>query len=182
MRRILIPLLLFPIAVFGQEKFFTRSGEISFHSSTPVEDIEAHNKQVSCILDMSTGEMAISLQMKGFQFEKALMQEHFNENYVESDKYPKASFTGRIEKPELSKLGVGDEIPVTVSGNLTLHGVTRPVTASGTIQKLDDRIAASAAFEVAVADYEIKVPNAVIKNIAEKIRVTVVFSLEPYAN
>ena len=81
---------------FGQERFFTKTGSISFFSKTPLEDIEAHNRSVTCVLDSKTGNVQFAVLMKGFEFKKALMQEHFNEDYIESDKYPKAEFKGQI--------------------------------------------------------------------------------------
>src|SRR5690554_8148922 len=87
-------------SVFAQNKYFTKQGYISFYSHTPVEDIKAENNQVLSIIDFSTTEIAVTLLMKSFAFEKALMQEHFNENYVESDKYPKANFSGKIQNLE----------------------------------------------------------------------------------
>src|SRR5690606_1745103 len=86
-----------PSLVQAQNNYFTKQGYISFYSHTSVEDIKAENNQVLSIIDFETGDIAITLLMKSFQFEKALMQEHFNENYIESDKYPKANFSGRIQ-------------------------------------------------------------------------------------
>src|SRR4051812_6500282 len=109
--------LIFAITLFisslasAQEKYFTRAGHISFHSETPVETILANNNQVTSILDAATGEMVFAVLIKGFEFEKALMQEHFNENYLESDKFPKAKFTGKIlnfDKINLKKDGKHD--------------------------------------------------------------------------
>src|SRR5690349_23750589 len=82
--------------VHAQDKFFTKSGQVTFSSKTSLENIEAHNKSVTCVLDVKTGNLQFAVLMKGFEFEKALMQEHFNENYVESHKYPKAEFKGQI--------------------------------------------------------------------------------------
>src|SRR5687768_16802327 len=80
----------------AQDKFFTKSAKISFFSSASLEDIEAHNRSTQAVLDTKTGDIQFSLLMKGFEFRKALMQEHFNENFVESDKYPKAEFKGQV--------------------------------------------------------------------------------------
>src|SRR5947208_1580392 len=92
----LITLLISGTALFAQDKFFTKSGRISFYSKAPLEDIEAENRSVTAVLDTKTGMVQFAVPMKAFEFEKALMQEHFNENYIESDKYPKAEFKGQV--------------------------------------------------------------------------------------
>jgi hypothetical protein len=93
---VITALLLIAAVTNAQEKLFTKTGKISFFSKTPMEDIEAHNKATISVLDKTSGQLEFSVLMKGFEFEKALMQEHFNENYVESDKFPKANFKGRL--------------------------------------------------------------------------------------
>src|SRR5688500_15365572 len=107
----------------------TRTGHISFYSSAKLEDIEAHNYQVSSSLNTETGDMAYVVMIKSFQFKKALMQEHFNENYMESDKYPKSTFKGKIT--DLSKVNFNKDgtYNVKVQGDLFIHGVTKNVTA-----------------------------------------------------
>ena len=174
--------LLTTIAVpgWGQDKYFTRTGHIKFFSRAPLENIEAHNHQVSSIVDAKTGEMAFSALMKGFEFEKALMQQHFNENYVESDKYPKSTFKGKITNIDELDLKKSGEQKAIVEGELTIHGVTQKITVEGLLQKQDENIYATAVFPVKVADYNIKIPTAVINNIAEVIEVTVEIILEPY--
>jgi polyisoprenoid-binding protein YceI len=120
--------------IYSQDKYFTRTGTLSFYSETPIENIEAENNQASAILDIQTGEIAVSAQMIGFEFEKALMQEHFNENYIESDKFPKATFKGKI----LNYSGAPDDsetTEVTVEGVLTLHGVSKDISTTGTLSK-----------------------------------------------
>lgn len=154
------------------QKYMTQSGKIRFFSKAKLENIEAVNNQVSSILNMENGEMAFTLLMKAFLFEKALMQEHFNEKYVESDKYPKAQFKGSVVDFEKLKL---DKTPqkVTVKGQLTLHGVTKDVVAEGTLQKVGNNIQAKAVFSILLEDYQIKVPAAVADNIAKSIEIHV---------
>ena len=166
---------------FAQDKFFTRTGQISFFSETPIENIEATNGSVSSILSIETGDIAVSAQMKGFEFEKALMEEHFNENYVESDKYPKATFKGNIVNFDRSKYEKDVEYEVDVVGDLSLHGETKNISTKATLKFVDDKILAKTAFEVDVKDYKIKIPKAVIDNIAESISVNVDLNLEPYS-
>ena len=167
-------------SVFGQQRFFTRNGHISFFSSTPLEDIKADNRQVASVLDLTSGEMVFSVLMKSFQFPKALMQEHFNESYVESDKYPKSTFKGKIlniQTVDVKKDGV---YKVQVEGDLTIHGVTKPVKTEGTLEVKGDMIHGKSAFTVAVADYNIQIPKLVRDNIAKNIEIKVDLTYEPF--
>ena len=174
-------LLICSSMAFAQSKFFTRSGTISFFSKTPMENIKAVNNQSSAIFDTEKGEIAVSAQMKGFEFEKALMQEHFNENYVESDKFPAATFKGIIKDYNKSSFKTDEEKVVNLEGDLTMHGVTKHISTPAKIIWGKDKISATSEFNISVADYNIKIPKAVIDNIAESILVNVVFNLDPYA-
>ena len=177
-------LLLFLLALSGftqaQDKYMTRTGHISFFSEAPMENIEAHNKQVTSILDIQKGEMVFSMLMKGFEFEKALMQEHFNESYAESEKYPKCTFKGVItnfSELDLSKDGMYN---VTVEGNIDLHGVSKPYKSSGTLEKKDGKFIAKSQFDLNVKDHDIKIPAGKVNNISEVVAVTVDLSYEVY--
>jgi len=155
------------------QKYITRNGYIGFFSHTPLEDIKADNNQVAGVLDISTGEIAFQVLIRSFRFEKALMEEHFNENYLESEKFPKSTFTGKIMDPasvDFSKTGVYD---VTVEGDLTIHGVTKKVSAKGSIEVTSGEINANSKFIIVPEDYNIKIPNVVRNNIAKTIEVTV---------
>lgn len=155
------------------QKYYTKNGNISFFSKTSMENIKADNSQVMSVLNTQTGDLQFSLLTKGFHFEKALMEEHFNENYMESEKFPKASFKGNITdlgKVAFDKDGVYN---VNVSGDLTLHGVTKKVTAPGTITIAGGKISANSKFLVKPADHNITIPKLVKDNIAESIEVTV---------
>ena len=175
-------ILLFAFSIyqsFAQDNYFTRSGTLSFFSATPMENIEAKNSQTSCILNTSTGEIAVSAQMKGFEFEKALMQEHFNENYVESHKYPKATFKGKIV--DFSPESISESAKeVKIEGILNVHGVDKEISTTATISKKDDAYDAVSKFKVAASDFDIKIPKAVINNIAKEIEVSINLQLEPY--
>ena len=164
---------------YGQ-LYSTSNGEITFYSHAPLEDIEATNKQVSCAIDLSKGQMAFSMLMNAFQFEKALMQEHFNERYVESHKYPKATFAGSIEdidKIDLSKAG---SYNVTVSGKLSIHGVTQTVSSKGTLKIGDDKtLTTNSTFTINLEDYKVKIPTMYIDNISESIEIKVKVKLKP---
>lgn len=164
----------------AQNRFFTRTGTIKFFSETPMENIEAINNQSSSVFDVESGEIAVSAQMKGFEFEKALMQEHFNENYVESEKFPTATFKGNIKNYDKTKFKIDDSYAIEVEGDLTLHGVTKRINTTVNLIRGQNTIKATTSFHVKASDFNIKIPKAVINNIAESILVNVDFDLEPY--
>jgi len=180
MKKLVFFLFLFAASVssLSAQKYLTRTGHIWFFSSTPVEDIEAHTRQATSILNGETGEVVFQVLMKGFQFEKALMQEHFNEKYVESDKYPKAVFKGQIEDFDALNLNESGTHEVTVAGTLTLHGKTQQVSAPGKLVISDSGIAASSEFVLKLEDYDIKVPGVVREKIAETISIHVDLNYE----
>lgn len=161
----------------AQDRYLTKNGSVTFFSSTPMEDIKADNNQVLSIIDASSGKMAISILMKSFLFKKALMQEHFNENYVESDKYPKATFKGSI----LNFDAVSDQkSKAKVKGMLTIHGVTKEMTIEANFARTKDSIDVEGDFIVHLADFGIKIPAVVSKNIQEDIKVSFNFNHKPY--
>jgi len=155
------------------QKHYTKNGEISFFSKTSMENIKAANSQVMSVLNISTGELQFSLLVKGFHFEKALMEEHFNENYLESEKHPRSTFKGSIAEMGAVNFAKDGTYPVAVSGDLTIHGVTNKVTTKGSIIIKGGKITGTAVFTVALADYNISVPKLVEKNIAKTIDITV---------
>lgn len=160
------------------QKLMTRTGKVSFFSSTPIENIEAFNNDVSSILNMQNGELAFIVPIKSFKFEKQLMQEHFNENYMESDKYPKATFKGNIINLREINFTKEGNYPTTASGTLTIHGVTKNVTIPGTITVKNGKVTLLSKFNVRTADYNIEIPALVAKKIAKEIEVTVNSILE----
>lgn len=174
-------LILLSQIVMAQDKFFTRTGHVSFFSEAPLENIEAHNHQVTSILNISTGEIVFSGLMKGFEFEKALMQEHFNESYAESDEFPKTTFNGKIENFDAIDLSKNGSHEVTVTGDLTIHGVTKSYSAQGSIERNGDVIKAKSKFPVNVPDHEIKIPAGKVNNIAKTVEVSVDMTYEPYS-
>ena len=171
-------LLLYSFLAQAQEQFFTRQGYVSFYSHTPVEDIKADNNQVLSIVDFSSGEIAITILMKSFTFEKALMQEHFNENYVESDKYPKANFNGTITN--LAAVKSGENGIAQITGQLNIKDATHPITIESKIIYEEDSITLKGEFMVTVADYNIKIPAIVRRNIAKEVEVSFNFIHHPY--
>ena len=153
---------------FGKNIYMTREGVVEFFSSTPIEDIKAENQQVTCVLDMETGKTSFRIPIRGFVFPNALMQEHFNENYLESEKYPNALFNGKIENWKDISITTQPQ-KVTISGEMTIHGVTNTVKETGTIYQSKQKINGEATFKVMLKDYDIKIPKIVIKKIAESV-------------
>ena len=173
----LIIALMVSVTVYGQN-FVTKNGHIKFYSETPIETIEAHNHAVNSALNTVSGDFVFKVLIKSFEFEKALMQEHFNENYMESDTYPNAMFKGQIanlDDIDFSKNGVYNAV---VIGDLTIHGETKAVEEKGRFTVKDGKIQGESEFSVLLEDYKIKVPGAVKKQISESIDVTVDVMLE----
>lgn len=162
---------------YGQEKYLTKNGHISFFSSTVVEDIKADNHQVLSIVDTASGQVVIAVLMKSFLFDKSLMQEHFNENYVESDRYPKAKFKGVIAN--LTEVLNGAK-EATITGDLTLHGVTQNVTIVANCELQENKLALEGKFVVKPENYNIKIPAVVKNNIAKTIEVSFELNHKPY--
>jgi polyisoprenoid-binding protein YceI len=151
----------------------TKTGYIGFYGHTPMEDIKADNNQVASVLDISTGELVFQVLIKSFHFDRALMEEHFNENYMESDKFPKSSFKGKItnfSSVDYKKNGVYD---VTVEGDLTIRDVSNKITAKGTIEVVSGGINANSKFNIGPEDYKINIPGVVREKIAKSLEVTV---------
>lgn len=175
---ILLSIILSCTYSYGQ-KYYSKTGSVHFLSEAPLEKIEASNNNAYVVFDASTGQMEWSVLIKGFKFEKALMQQHFNENYMDSDKYPKAHFKGTI----VDKAGINFEkdgsYNVEVSGNITIHGVTKPLTAPGQMIVKNGKVNASGSFTLTVADFDIEVPKIVRDNIAKTVKVTVRSDLQP---
>ncbi len=160
-------------------RYTTASGQTTFFSSAPIEDIEALNSRVAAIFDLNTGQLAFSMLMRDFQFKNALMQEHFNENYAESERYPRARFTGKLlTMPTEGQLRDGPQ-PVLVQGFLTIHNVRRKVRVPGTLQLRGNDLVVTSKFAVAPADYKIKIPALVRNNIAKSIDISVVLTCPP---
>lgn len=169
----------FLISTINAQKFYTKNGKISFFSSASMENIEAHNRSVSAVVDAGSGDVQFAVLMKGFEFKKALMQEHFNKNYVESDKFPKSSFNGKVVNNGDIKYTVNGTYNAQVKGKLTIHGVTREVDIPGTITVSEGKLSIRSTFNVLLADYNISIPRIYKDNIAKSIRVSVDCSLSP---
>jgi len=162
------------------QTYITRSGRITFFSKASIENIEANNNEVTSILNTTNGEVAFIALIKSFKFKKALMEEHFNENYMESNTFPKANFKGTVT--DLSKVNFSKDgtYNVTVKGDITIHGVTKNIEAPAIINILKGKISANSKFNIRVKDYNIKIPTTVVNNISETLSVTVDCNYEPY--
>lgn len=166
-------LLLGSKATFAQQtnSFVSKAASISFFSSAPLEDIEAKSNLAGSALNIKTGEIIFRVKITSFQFDKKLMQEHFNENYMESDKYPLSEFKGKIEDCE--KLAKDGTYKLNVSGTLQIHGVGKPYSTAATFNVKNGTIKAIAAFDVRLADHKISIPSIVGKKIAEVVKVKI---------
>lgn len=161
------------------QKYFTREGKVSFFSDAPMEKIEAHNEQATAVLDLSNGNIEFAVLIKAFRFEKALMQEHFNENYMESTQYPKATFKGQVAdfgKIDLKKDGT---VTLKVKGALTIKNATKNVETEAVFAVAKGALSAKSAFKVAVADYNISIPKVVADKIAKTVDIKVEAALAP---
>ena len=156
----------------AQKIYSTKTGKISFFSNTPLEDIEAKNSEVESKLAAANGQVMFILLMKGFQFENELMQEHFNENYAESEKFPKSDFKGFITNIKEINFSKDGSYSAKVKGSLTVHGVTHEVETVGNVDVKDGRVSAKCKFVISLRDYGIG-GSLIGKKIADKIAVTV---------
>lgn len=166
-----LALIILPLKGFSQ-RYFIEKASISFFSNGVIEDIKASNTKVTSILDLTKGEVAYLLNPKDFQFEKKLMQVHFNEKYMESEKYPRSSFQGKIVGFDASSTVLQH---VKAIGKLTIHGVTKEINVPGTLHIQGKTVALDSKFIVKLGDYNIKVPQIVWQNIAQQVEVTVHF-------
>ncbi len=158
------------------QKLVIEKSLVTFFSHASIEDITADNKKVVGIFNLPTSDIAFSIPIAEFQFAKALMQEHFNEKYMESDKYPKSTYQGKITSFEASKEGLQQ---VKTNGKLTIHGVTNDIEVPGTIEKKGDRFIMKSKFKVKLQDYKVAIPQLLWQNIAEEVEVTLEFIFKP---
>lgn len=165
---------------FGQ-KYFTKSGKVNFDATSPSspERVEAMNRSAICVIDTKTGAIQFTMLMKGFEFERALMEEHFNENYVESNKFPKAEFKGKIKDNDDISYAKDGTYKAKVKGDITIHGETKEVEAEGKLVVLNGKISADAEFTVKLSDFKVSIPGLVADKVSKTARITVSCSLEP---
>lgn len=171
----------FLVAAASGQKYYTKNGQINFDatSTSSPEKIEGINRSATCVVDTKSGNMQIAVLMKGFGFERALMEEHFNENYVESHKYPKAEFRGDLkdlDKIDFSKNGTHS---VKVKGKLTMHGESKELEADAKLMIQEGKIKATTEFNVLLADFKIAIPGLVADKVSKTARIGVSCALEP---
>jgi hypothetical protein len=159
----------------GQDRYRSSSGLVQFNASTPLEDIRAVNNHVNVILT-DTGELAVVLLVSEFEFPRKLMQEHFNENYIESEKYPKSYFVGTTNEFDFQSLGE-DTTKISITGDLNLHGVTKKITVQANINKITDGIVLKSSFIIRPEDFEVAIPTLMFKKIAREVEVSFAFQM-----
>lgn len=171
--QIALLLIAFALTASAQSRYMTREGKVSFYSDTPIEKIEGHNSKAAGVFETAGGNFQTIVLMKAFMFEKDLMQQHFNENYVESDKFPKATFKGVIDNLSAVDFNKDGEYAVTVSGKMEMHGVTRDIKAKGKLKVEGNSVTATSEFLLNPEDYDIKIPKLVRDKIAKEVKVVV---------
>lgn len=175
--------ILFSIAIcfcttLSAQKFITKNGHTSFKASVPsFEPVEAESSSTTVIFDTSTGDVAALIFVKSFRFKVALMEEHFNENYMDSDEFPKASFSGKVENFNLSDLS-SEPKEYTVQGEFTIRGQKKSVSTTAILKTADDGIHVISSFDLIPQDFGITIPSIVKEKISEKISITAEYDLE----
>jgi hypothetical protein len=179
MRILLLLITLWAMSVKAQMWVNAKEGfKIRFFSSTPLEDIDAVSKNGKMVVQSSQNLIQIKLQIKDFHFKNALMEEHFNENYMETERFPNSSFSGTLTG--ISSYSTDGKYNVTAKGWLEIHGVKNLIQIPGSITIQNQKLILHSVFTVKLVDYKIKVPSLYITNIAEQIEITFDASLEPY--
>lgn len=178
-KKILLLLIPLSLAVLCKAQVYTaKSGTATFFSSAPMENIEATSTSVQSILNTTTKSVAFIISIRSFQFKKDLMQEHFNEKYMESDKFPNATYSGKInEDLDLSKDGTYN---VTTTGKIAMHGNEKEITVPGTFTVKNGEPSLQSNFPLAVADFKIEIPQLLFQNIADTVAVKVNVNYIPY--
>lgn len=176
MRTIFFALLLLPAVSTFSQRYMAEGGMISFYSDAPVENITATNQNVTSIFTASTGAIAFSVPVRDFEFEKKLMKEHFNDKYMESDRFPRSTFSGAIIGYSMNASGPQR---VRAKGKLTIHGIVHEIDVPGSFEVKDGGIVMKTRFNVLLADYGIRIPQLLWENISEEIQITVDLTYNP---
>jgi hypothetical protein len=156
----------------AQTVYVLKSSNIYFFAGTPIEDIEADNIKSVSFFDSKTGDIRWSIPINSFKFKNALMEEHFNENYLESEKYPKAEYVGKIMNPETYDFSKPNTFVVKVQGELTMHGIKKSKTIEVTIKNESRAFTANTKFDILLADYNIQRPQILWEKLSETVSVT----------
>lgn len=176
MKRALFAIIFLTSTASLAQKYIVEKSNVVFFSDALIEDITATNKKASGLFNAENGEIVFSIPVSAFKFAKALMQEHFNEKYMESDKYPKATFQGIVDGFGKSNTGAQS---AKATGKMTIHGVTKEVEIPGTITRQGNKLQFNTKFMVKLADYNIAIPQLLLQNIAEQVEVTAEFGFKP---
>jgi hypothetical protein len=174
-KSILLFILFLSCLSFAQDKKLTKTGKITFEASVPsFEEVKAKNESVTCILNIKTGEIASLALVKGFRFKIALMEEHFNENYIESDLYPKATFKGKIQGFNWNIIGTAPK-EFKMKGVLELHGKSKEINTIVKLRKVDDALEIISDFNVNSDEFGIKIPKVVSKKVSKTVNIKTEF-------
>lgn len=166
-------------SMYAQDIFTTSTAKVSFHSKTPIEDIDGTSNKVAALLNIKTKQIYFKIQNTTFQFKEKLMQEHFNENYMESEKYPVSDFNGKIlEDIDFTKMGT---YKVTILGTLNIHGKKKEYKVAGTISRNENGIVFTSNFRIKPADHGVEIPKIVFTKIAEQLDIEITANYKPYA-
>ena len=170
MKNFLLLVTMFSFAFAGaQGKLVTKVGVVTFEASVPsFEEVKAKNEAVSSVFKPSSGDLACLVLVKGFRFKVALMEEHFNENYAESDQYPKATFRGKIEGFVFKNLTENPQEYV-LSGKIDFHGKTNDIKTTATVRKVGETVEINTNFSLLASDFEIKIPSLVKNKLTNKV-------------
>ncbi len=157
----------------SSQVYYTKNGNLSFFSKSMLQNIQADNNQVISVLNSQTGAIQFSLLNNAFHFPKAKMEEDFNENYIESEKYPRSTFKGTVTNINDVNFEKEGSYTVNVKGDLTIHGITRNITTPATITIKNGNVAATSSFNILVKEYKISIPTIVANKVAENIEIKV---------
>ena len=174
MKKVLLVSILITHTLFSQaQKYVAESSAVSFFSHGAIEDIAANNSKSVSIFNVATGDIVFAIPSKDFEFEKSLMKEHFNEKYMETEKFPKSIFQGKITGFQSTLSGAQQAKAV---GKLTIHGVTKEIDMPGTVEVVNSKVVMKSKFTVKLADYNIAIPQLLWQNIAEEVEVKIEFT------
>lgn len=178
MKKTILFTLLIVVNITFAQRLLTRSGEIKFDASMPnLVEIAGKSNTVSAILDLPTGQFATSVIIKSIRFKTPLMEEHFNENYMESSKFPNSTFKGKIIGFDAKKLSA-NKVAFDIEGDLTIHGITNKVKTKIYLSSNGNKVTATGNFTVYAQDYGIEIPKLVKDKFAEQIKVSFNFDLD----
>ncbi|MEP7109557.1 MAG: YceI family protein [Ferruginibacter sp.] len=161
---------------FAQNRYFTKAGAVSFKAGTALEEIDGINKSATCIFDGTSGQIEFALLVKGFEFKRSLMQEHFNENYLESNKFPKSTFKGKISNIDKVNFQKDGNYIVNVKGILEIHGIKNEIETTGSFKVSGETVLSTAEFTIVLEDYKIDIPGVVKDKISKTANIKVTCS------